>query len=133
MVSTHDLGYSNYSTTQATSGNLIATSSQCLKCLKCQKVGYFKKLYKFSTFSVKGLLCEVAIGLPEVAWVVLWLEQPRSSAETLRSQNLWPECSKSSSYVLFLANMLYEMMTLMTLMNFLSFPAIDFDFIWSRH
>ena len=26
--------------------------------------------------------------------------------------------------------MLYEMMTLM---NFLSFPAIDFDFIWSRH
>ena len=30
----------------------------------------------------------------------------------------------------FLANMLYEMMTFM---NFLSFPAIDFDFIWSQH
>ena len=127
MVSALDLGYSNHSTTQATTGNLIATSSQCHFG---QKVGYFKKLYKFSTFSVKGLLCEVAIGLPKVAWVVLWLEQPRSSAETLRSQNLWLECSKSSSYVLILANMLYEMMTLM---NFLSFPAIDFDFIWSRH
>ena len=45
-------------------------------------------------------MAEVAIGLPEVAWVVLWLEQPRSSAETLKSQKLWLESSKSSYYVL---------------------------------
>ena len=38
---------------------------------------------------------EVAIGLPEVAWVGLWLEQPRSSAETIKSQNLWLESSES--------------------------------------
>ena len=38
---------------------------------------------------------EVAIGLPEVAWVGLWLEQPRSSADTIKSQNLWLESSES--------------------------------------
>ena len=38
---------------------------------------------------------EVAIGLPEVAWLGLWLEQPRSSAETLKGQNLWLESSES--------------------------------------
>ena len=33
--------------------------------------------------------------MPEVAWVGLWLEQPRSSAETQKSQNLWLESSES--------------------------------------
>ena len=64
------------------------------------KVGYFQKLYNISTFSITGLLWEVAIGLPEVAWVGLWLEQPRSSAESINGQNLWLQSSKSSSYVL---------------------------------
>ena len=38
MVSSLDLGYSNHSTSQATTGNLIATSCQCHFG---QKVGYF--------------------------------------------------------------------------------------------
>ena len=97
MVSALDLGCSNHNPTQATTGNLIATFCQFHFG---QKVGYFKKLFKDSTFSVTGLLWEVAIGLPEVAWVGLWLEQPRSSAETIKSQNLWLESSKNSSYVL---------------------------------
>ena len=97
MVSALDLGCSNHNPTQATTGNLIATFCQFHFG---QKVGYFKKLFKDSTFSVTGLLWEVAIGLPEVAWVGLWLEQPRSSAETIKSQTLWLESSKSSSYVL---------------------------------
>ena len=72
--------------------NLIATLCQCHFG---QKVGYFQKLFKISTFCVTGLLCGVAIGLPEVAWLGLWLEQPRSSAETIKSQNLWLEISES--------------------------------------
>ena len=92
MVSALDLGCSNHNPTQATTGNLIATLCQYHFG---QKVGYFQKLYNISTFSVTGLLWEVAIGLPEVAWVGLWLEQPRSSAETIRSQNLWLESSES--------------------------------------
>ena len=135
MVSAHDLGYSNHSTTKATTSNLIATSSQCHFG---QKVGYFKKLYKFSTFSVKGLLCEVAIGLPEVAWVVLWLEQPRSNAETLESQNLWLESSKSSSYVLIFSKYaiwnddLYELFELSS-HRFWLYMVLALDLGYSNH
>ena len=79
-----------------------------VKCHFGQKVGYFEKLFKISTFYVRGLLCEVAIGLPLVAWVVLWLESPRSSAKTIKSQNLWLEklkiSSSSSFYIAYFLN-----------------------------
>ena len=94
MVSALDLGCSNHNPTHATSGNPIATSH---KRPVTEKVESLKSFLKYPTFWPKWNWQKVAIRLPVVAWVGLWLELPRSSAETLRRQNLWLERLKSSS------------------------------------